>query len=167
MPTHIFTSRGRRYQETAIEQMPATADFAGRWSIVIDREEAGKRSCADRWGLYPCVSAALLVLSSSASGALDPRQEQWSEVVMKSLETNLLADGRVIDTKGEFVRYRVTQVKGNWLWLVADCGRRGWCHNRDVIQVDQAIVFFTAAITREPESARAYRMRGLAQLRCT
>ena len=95
-------------------------------------------------------------------GRLDPRQEQWSEVVMKSLETKLLADGRVIDTKGEFVRYRVKQVKGNWLWLVADCGRRGWCHNRDVIQVDQAIVFFSAAITREPESARAYRMRGLA-----
>ena len=72
---------------------------------------------------------------------------------MKSLDTDLVVDGRVIDTRGEFLRYRVGQVKGDWLWLVADCGTRGWCHRRDVMPADQAIAFWSAAIARAPISA--------------
>ena len=131
--------------------------------IVIDREERGSESDARTgWAAYPGFSAALLVLSSAVCGADYPKEQEPSEVVMKSLETNLLVDGRVVDTKGEFRRYRVEQAKGDWLWLVADCGTRGWCHRRDVIPADQAIAFFSAAIAREPQSVRAYRMRGLA-----
>ena len=105
--------------------------------------------------------AALLVLSSTVTRADDPKQQAPSEVVMKSLDTDLLVDGHAVDTSGEFLRYRVEQVNGDWLWLVADCGIRGWSHRRDVVPADQAITFWSAAIAREPQSAKAYRMRGL------
>ena len=107
-----------------------------------------------------CLGAALLVLISSVLGAGDPKPTDPSEVVLKSLDAKLFVDGRVTDTRGMFLRYRVQQVKGDWLWIVADCGTRGWCHRRDVIPADQAIAFFSAVIAREPQSARAYRMRG-------
>ena len=80
-----------------------------------------------------CLGTALLVIGSAVSGADDPKPREPAEVVMKSLDTKLLVDGRVIDTRGEFLRYRVEQVKGDWLWLVADRGLgvgpnvRTWC----------------------------------------
>ena len=77
--------------------------------------------------------AVFLVLCPAVSGADDSKQQRPSEVVLKSLDTNLLVDGRAIETKGEFLRYRVEQEKGDWLWLVADAGTRGWCQRRDVI----------------------------------
>ncbi len=109
-----------------------------------------------------CLGAALLLLGPAVSGEDDPKRTEPSEVVMKSLDTKLRIDGRVIDSRGEFLRYHVEQVQGDWLWLVADCGTRGWAHRREVVPADQAIAYFSAAIAREAPSARAYRMRGLA-----
>ena len=44
------------------------------------------------------VTAALVVLGSSASGASDPKEQQLSEVVMKSLDTKPLVDGHAVST---------------------------------------------------------------------
>ncbi len=108
------------------------------------------------------LGAALLLLASSVGRAEEKEQQGPREVVMKSLETKLRVDGREIDSKGVFLRYRVEQTNGDWLWLVADRGTRGWAQRREVIPVDEAIAFFSSAVGREPQSARAYRMRGLA-----
>ncbi len=108
------------------------------------------------------LTAALLVLGPAAPGADDTARREPVEVVLKSLDTKLRVDGRVIDSRGMFLRFRVDTVQGDWLWLVANEGIRGWVHRRDVIPVDQAIAHFSAVIKREPRSARAYRMRGLA-----
>ena len=66
---------------------------------------------------------ALLMLRSAVLAADDPGQPVPREVIMKSLDTNLRVDGRVIDTRREFLRFRVGQVKGDWLWLLTDSGR--------------------------------------------
>jgi hypothetical protein len=62
---------------------------------------------------------ALLVLRIAVLAADDPGQPVPRDVVMKSLDTNLRVDGRVIDTRREFLRYRVEQVQGDWLWLLS------------------------------------------------
>jgi hypothetical protein len=54
---------------------------------------------------------ALLVLRIAVLAADDPGQPVPRDVVMKSLDTNLRVDGRVIDTRREFLRYRVEQVQ--------------------------------------------------------
>jgi tetratricopeptide (TPR) repeat protein len=84
---------------------------------------------------------------------------------MKSLATNLRVDGRIVDTRREFLTYRVEQVRGDWLWLVTDRGTRGWAHRSAVVPADRAVAYFSQFIAREPRSAEAYRMRGLAHAR--
>ena len=105
---------------------------------------------------------ALLVLGTAVLVADDSPRREPSEVVLKSLDTKLQVDGRLIDTKGEFFRYRVDQVKDDWLWLITNEGTRGWVHRRDVVPADQAIAYFSKAIARDPRSVLAIRMRGLA-----
>jgi hypothetical protein len=88
---------------------------------------------------------ALLMLRSAVLAADDPGQPVPREVVMKSLDTNLRVDGRVIDTRREFLRFRVGRVKGDWLWLLTDSGTRGWANRRDVIPAGQAVSYFSEA----------------------
>ena len=102
---------------------------------------------------------ALLVLGTAVLVADDSPRREPSEVVLKSLDTKLQVDGRLIDTKGEFFRYRVDQVKDDWLWLITNEGTRGWVHRRDVVPADQAIAYFSKAIARDPRSVLAIRMR--------
>jgi tetratricopeptide (TPR) repeat protein len=106
-----------------------------------------------------------MAVSPTVRGADERGRPEPSEVVMKSLETNLLVDGRVVDTRHEFLTYRVEQVRGDWLWLVSAQGTRGWARRGDVVPADEAVAYFSAAAAREPRSARAYRMRGLAPAR--
>jgi tetratricopeptide (TPR) repeat protein len=104
----------------------------------------------------------LLVLGPAVLVADESPGREPSEVVLKSLETKLQVDGRLIDTKGEFFRYRVDHVKDDWLWLINNQGTRGWVHRRDVVPSDQAIAYFSEAVARDPRSVLAIRMRGLA-----
>ena len=99
----------------------------------------------------------------AAFGSDDPKPGP-SVVVMKSIDTKLLVDGRVVDPRGEFFHYRVENVNGDWLWLVSEVGIRGWARRQDVVPVGGAIDYFSEAIAREPRSARAHYMRGLAHL---
>ncbi len=109
-----------------------------------------------------CLAAAVFLLGSSSARAGDAKQAGPQKVVLKSLHTKLRAEDRVIGTKGAFLRYRVEAEKGEWLWLVADCGIRGWVRRQDVVPVEEAIAFFSAAVASEHQSARAYHMLGLA-----
>ncbi len=92
------------------------------------------------------VGAAFLLLGPATSRADGPKPEKSPEVLMKSLDTNLIVNGRVVNTRGRFLRYRVENVQGDWLWLVSDQGTRGWANRRDVIPVDQAVSYFSQAI---------------------
>ena len=74
--------------------------------------------------LCGCIGTALWALGTVVMGADDPTRREPSEVVLRSLTAKLQANDRVVDTRGRFLRYRVEQVKGEWLWLVADCGTR-------------------------------------------
>ena len=105
---------------------------------------------------------ALLALGTAVLAADGPVERHEPDVVMKSLDINLRVDGRIVDTRHEFHRYRVEQVQGDWLWLIADRGPRGWANSRDVIPAARAVAYFSEGIAREPRSARAHRMRGLA-----
>jgi tetratricopeptide (TPR) repeat protein len=84
---------------------------------------------------------------------------------MRSLDTRLRVDGRLVDTRHEFLTYRIERVQGDWLWLVSDRGTRGWAHRSEVVPADRAAAYFSEVIAREPRSAEAYRMRGLAHAR--
>ncbi len=85
-----------------------------------------------------------------------------SHVVMKSLNTKLRNGGEMIDSGHRFLRYRVEREQGDWLWIVANCGTRGWVDRRDVVPVETAIGYFADLSAREPSSAQAHRMLGLA-----
>jgi tetratricopeptide (TPR) repeat protein len=110
----------------------------------------------DQFGLVRCIARLTVVAADH------PERQEPSEVVMKSLETKLRVDDRFVDTGREFLRYRVEQVQGEWLWLVAERGTRGSANRRHVIPAGEAISYFSEAIAREPRSSKAYRMRGLA-----
>ena len=107
-----------------------------------------------------CIGAAFLMLASAVSGADDPKRQEPTEVVMRSLDTNLVIDGRVINTRRRFLRYWVEQVKGDSLLLIAEEGPRGWAKRQDVVPVDQAIAYFSEVVAREPRSAWAHYLRG-------
>ena len=111
------------------------------------------------------LGAAFLMTGPAASGADAPARSRPAEVVMKSLDTKLMVDGRLVDTRRRFLTYQVEQVRGDWLWLVSYEGLRGWAHRNDVVAADRAIAYFSEVIAREPGSAQAYRMRGLAHAR--
>ena len=60
-----------------------------------------------------CLGAALLVLQPAVFGFDQPKGKELAEVVLKSLDTHLLVDGRTISTGCRFFRYRVVQVNGD------------------------------------------------------
>ena len=70
-------------------------------------------------------SAAMLLLGPATSRADEPKPEKSPEVYMKSLDTNLIVNGHVVNTRGRFHRYRVENFQGDWLWLVSDQGNAG------------------------------------------
>jgi tetratricopeptide (TPR) repeat protein len=111
------------------------------------------------------LGAAVLVTANAASGLDLSYIPVPTEVVMKSLDTNLLVNGKVVNTRRQFLTYRVEEVRDDWYWLVAYQGTRGWAHRRDVVPADEAVKYFSEAVAREPRSAQAYRMRGLAHAR--
>jgi tetratricopeptide (TPR) repeat protein len=166
MHAFALTSHGRILEEAAIRQIRLKRDHSvSVWRDRRSSQRSRETIMHRQVGLVSgCLGAALLVLGPVVLGADSPKRLEPSEVVMKSLDTNLVVDGRVVDTRHEFLRYRVEKVQGDWLWLVADCGRRGWAHRRDVVPVDQAIAYFGELIEREPRSARAHYMRGMAHL---
>jgi tetratricopeptide (TPR) repeat protein len=103
------------------------------------------------------VVAALLV------PALARAQESASWIgkrVVTKPEAQLRIGDRVVDDGGMFRVYKVEQVNGDWLWLVS-LGASGWVPSGQVIGFDEAIVFYTDEIRRNPSQASAFARRGL------
>lgn len=94
-----------------------------------------------------------------AGEAAPPRRPE--KVVLKSIDARLYVDQKPVNTHGQYPIYRVGKAQGDWLWLVTDCGPRGWAHRRDVVPLDRAVEHFGAEIRRDPKSARAYCLRAL------
>jgi tetratricopeptide (TPR) repeat protein len=106
--------------------------------------------------------AACVAHLAFVAGAAEPARRVRPPVVMKSLEARLQNGSRVVDTYGRFHRYRVEKEVGDRLWLVADCGTRGWAKREDVLSVDDAISYFSNLSGPGTAPAKAYRLRSLA-----
>jgi tetratricopeptide (TPR) repeat protein len=65
------------------------------------------------------------------------------------------------DRVNAFLIYRVDQVDGRWLKLVAgSSGRAGWVADAQVVLFDRSIDYFTSLIHAEPRGTWAYLGRG-------
>jgi Tfp pilus assembly protein PilF len=172
LDTIIATKRLQTFDPGARKRPVASAgiDYPGGSPAVMSPAESSSKP---RRRLFTVSLRVLMLLILAIAAGLgwnvkgvlaadNPEQPQPPDVVMKSLDTDLRVDGRIVDTRQEFHRYLVQQVQGEWLWLVANTGLRGWANRRDVIPAAQAVAYFSEGIAREPRSARAYRMRGLA-----
>ena len=159
--SQVLTAHGRDAERTEFRRTPSTGDrstsaeipsFSARGRIM---ERLNRLACG--W-----LTAALLLIAPAVLRADDSPRRELSEVVLKSLDTKLQVDGRMVDTRGEYLHYRVEQVNGDRLWIVAEPGTRGWVRRQDVVPAEQAIQYFSSLLARNPRSAQACRMRGLA-----
>jgi tetratricopeptide (TPR) repeat protein len=117
------------------------------------------------------IAAALLIVTPGTGRAQEPDSRIGSRVITKFGAVLRVGKQVVADAKrgaspqgGErlLVRvYRVERINGPWLWLVAEKGgARGWVPAGDVVSLDRATEYFTAAIRAKP-SAAAYLGRGV------
>jgi tetratricopeptide (TPR) repeat protein len=81
-----------------------------------------------------------------------------SKVAIKP-EAVLKVGDRVTDTGKSHRLYTVAQAKGEWLWLTSGA-TGGWARTADVLPLDRAIEFYSAAIKSDPNAAWAYFNRG-------
>ena len=94
-----------------------------------------------------------------ASYAQDISPWVGQKVVRKSL-TPLRVGNQIVDQGGTFGIYKVEQVNGDWLWLVAG-GVSGWVRSGEVVPFDKAIDYYTQEIRANPDSSYAYMRRGI------
>jgi tetratricopeptide (TPR) repeat protein len=82
-------------------------------------------------------------------------------VFPKSNGFRLWIDNRVVEASRKSLNiYRVDRVNGPWLWLYAP-GVEGWGLASEVVDVDQAIDFFTTWIRANPGDAWGYHARSI------
>jgi tetratricopeptide (TPR) repeat protein len=62
---------------------------------------------------------------------------------------------------GKLAIYRVDQVKGNSLALTPDGGPVGWADAGQVVPIEQAVAFFSNAISKSPRDPHNYAMRAM------
>ena len=103
---------GRGPEDAVAGESARRMTFRPRRDRCVPREGPGRGSCEDRSASYPNGSAeALLALGTAVLAADGPVERHEPDVVMKSLDINLRVDGRIVDTRREFHRYRVEQVR--------------------------------------------------------
>ncbi len=85
-------------------------------------------------------------------------QKVGDTVVVIAEEHAELRRSEVVGTALRGAHLRVDEMNGEWLWVNLR-GTKGWINRRDVIHIDKAIDFFTAAIKRNP-TAGDYSSRG-------
>ncbi len=81
-------------------------------------------------------------------------------VVIAEKRAQLKSRSEVVGTVPRGNHLRVDQVNAEWFWVFGE-GKKGWINRSDVIHIDRAIDFFTAAIRRNP-IADDYEIRGSA-----
>ena len=70
-------------------------------------------------------------------------------ITQRGTPANLMSESNVVGTVDRGQDLRVDEVNGEWLW-VNHRGTKGWINRRDVIHIDKAMDFFTAAIKQAP-----------------
>ena len=86
-----------------------------------------------------------------------------AEVVLKTPETPLRADGADVPTGWDYRRFRVGKVESPWLWVVS--GRlRGWIHQDQVLSPEQAVAAYTKVLENDPQATWVYLWRARARL---
>jgi tetratricopeptide (TPR) repeat protein len=114
-----------------------------------------------------------VTLASSASAQTQAEIGWIGKRVITTYGTVLRVGDQVVDDAGRaknlargkeqqaFRIYRVEQVKGPWLWLVAEgSGVKGWAPAANVILFDQAIEYITNRIRANPGAPSNYLWRG-------
>lgn len=97
-------------------------------------------------------AAILTLLMGSRAGAQD---DTWTgELVFLKNEAVAKVGEVVIDKNLLDFPAMVKEVKGDWVWL-----GRAWVKKSDCLKQDEALVYFTEAVRRNPKSSEAYRRR--------
>jgi tetratricopeptide (TPR) repeat protein len=104
--------------------------------------------------------AGLLALTLAAHSGRAAHAGAGGDVVLKSRETPLKVGKEVVARPDVFRVYRVARADGDWLWLTSD-GPRGWVRAANVVPLEQAVAYFSAAIKERPDDPWAYQMRAL------
>jgi tetratricopeptide (TPR) repeat protein len=108
-------------------------------------------------GMAMAILAILECVGPAVGQNVGPRI--GSEVVLGSPDTELKVGPRVVATGRPHRLYRVTHVRGDWLWLVAG-DVSGWVKKDEVVSFDQAMEECNRAIETSSEAGGAYFRRG-------
>ncbi len=87
-------------------------------------------------------------------------------MIMKSLDTELMLDGRSVPGRNRMRVFTVAEVDGERLFLMGGDDRlSGWANQADVVRLQDAIAYFTGVLAHNPASPEIYRLRGLVKLK--
>jgi tetratricopeptide (TPR) repeat protein len=112
--------------------------------------------------LAAVLAALLLVPLGRSATAQDLSGWVGRQVVEKYREMQIQYNGQVVDTGDIHRIYRVTQVNGPWLWVVAP-GAQGWVSSAEVVPVDSAVEYFGQQIRSYPRNPGGYISRALVE----
>lgn len=107
-------------------------------------------------------AAGLLLLLGRPASAQDPTGWVGRQVVEKYREMQIQYNGQVVSTGDIHRVYRVTQVNGPWLWVVAT-GAQGWANSAEVVPLDAAVAYFGQQIRAYPRNPAGYVSRALVE----
>jgi tetratricopeptide (TPR) repeat protein len=102
--------------------------------------------------------------SDGGAGGAGPQAGGPQRVLPKHRELKLQNGGGAPARTAKPDIYRVTQAKGGWLLIRPDDGPPGWAAANDVVAIEQAVAFFSSAISKEPRDPYNFTMRALALL---
>jgi len=91
----------------------------------------------------------------------DDPQAVWHGVkVLPKKGAVVKVGAKLIDTSNWSLPYTVQNVNGEWLWIGTK--EQGWVKRSQVVTIDEAPLYYTELITRNPNDAWAYGYRAIA-----
>ena len=129
-------------------------------------------SCVERFRsglitLFLVLNGAVVALAQTADAKPSARPEAGpgiavgTSVVLKSTDTPLTNDGRLVPIENYLLSLKVERVDGDRVLIVSRDGKkRGWIGVDQVVPRDRAIAYFDGAIAKDPKNADAYWSRG-------
>ena len=112
----------------------------------------------------PFRAVLLMAFLAGAAGPSGGDARVGKSVVQREERLVLRRDTGVVENpQNRLPIYRVVGVNGPWLWLRAP-GLEGWADSAEVVDVDDAIAYYTDRIRASPENSFYYGMRGMIRL---